>query len=248
MSIPKLSTHNHGRRHGKVSFHRVAWLRPRRFRTLIHCILYRLTLSPSVASRILLRIAPGQTIAPSLPFYHKTKKIKSTTGQNSQNLSEFPKSKLRKHLVRARENREGHNWGPLPLHSGSISAQNSSFDRICLPRSVGTRGRSEGVNKTDDRCRFPGRHSHGRLKPQSTPSSASSPTSWLAMAILHVCPYIHTSIHASIHPHPSPCFPFRWWQNWSLHEGKWVLFGSFSMFSNFYQLDLHNKSHVALAN
>ena len=29
----------------------------------------------------------------------------------------------------------------------------------------------------------------------------------------------------------------------------WVLFGSFFMFSNFYQLDVHNKkTHVGLAN
>ena len=32
-------------------------------------------------------------------------------------------------------------------------------------------------------------------------------------------------------------------------EEKWVLFGAFFMFSNFYHLDLHrNKNHVALAN
>ena len=27
----------------------------------------------------------------------------------------------------------------------------------------------------------------------------------------------------------------------------WVLFGSFVMFSNFYQVDLHDKTRVALA-
>ena len=32
-----------------------------------------------------------------------------------------------------------------------------------------------------------------------------------------------------------------------LHLGMWVLFGSFFMISNFYQLDLHNKTLVALA-
>ena len=31
-------------------------------------------------------------------------------------------------------------------------------------------------------------------------------------------------------------------------KGMWVLFGSFFMFSNFYQLDLHNKTCIAVAN
>ena len=35
-------------------------------------------------------------------------------------------------------------------------------------------------------------------------------------------------------------------QNFTL-KGMWVLFGLFFMFSNFYQLDSHNNTSVALA-
>ena len=34
----------------------------------------------------------------------------------------------------------------------------------------------------------------------------------------------------------------------TLMYGMWVLFGFYFMFSNLYQLDLHNKTCVALAN
>ena len=34
----------------------------------------------------------------------------------------------------------------------------------------------------------------------------------------------------------------------NLRISMWVLFGSFFMFSNFYQLDLHNETRVAITN